>query len=906
MNISVSCQRLQRCINQIRIANSDSRKFVPERELHDITPRDVVRSVLADVTPSYHCDEVADFIVQGARKVFGILVLISYVGHINHFIRNDQLQSRHVDSLLPFSKDQLQKILDDEYTAELFYEKQWEFSVPVFSGRIMPRTLMRETILPYLSETPLAVGGYGSVRKIRIHPSHRPQGFGDDVEFVKKELEFNDTTYENEARVLATLQRLKHPNILQLVSCYTYNSNHYLISPFVPGETLRKYLEGPKPSDLSREEMYFSIAGLASAIWALHEFVQGDTESSHKGHHQDLWPENILVDGSRFILADFGLSSIKSMDESSRTPFKGRKGYCQAPECADLRPPYHEHETTRATDIFSLGCIITDLLIYLTRGSSGVKEFREAREFRMSPMCYSLYHRGDTCNDAVAAWLERAAREDGNKSMHEVVQIVGEMLRISPTARPKAATVTSQLYICTIKAFWEQFSKEFARFPYSPDALIEKARFLSWLGCQDVELYANPSGATTTLKTFESTIEILRQIREALQRIHDTSVNPDSRNFLEVRILNTQLLNMLSSERRSTSRSRLESILLANIKPGESGGIESTIKSLFGDSLITRRAETKHLVAKIEDTKLASTIDHPQMLSNAPRERRGFGRYTIAKIRQNDGGIKRVFIESIQYHDMLRKNKLLPRIHALGSLLSTNKNTNLQLRIPPFYGIHDNEAALCLDMLYEFPLEQDGDYSQIEPTSLHDLLQEREVHHFPSMEQRLRLGLNLAEALSAFHAVDWYHKDLTSFNVLFFPTSKIPPAERSNFPYLVGFRHSRSANDDFTEGPLQDRQHQRYHHPKYISRETHDFTRFRPQFDYYSLGILLLEVGFWSTIDVIMESNSGDNNYVFSDTLIRTKLPALSFYLGSKYADIVRQCLISPDSPSHEFDQRDA
>ncbi|KAI9744317.1 MAG: hypothetical protein M1818_002469 [Claussenomyces sp. TS43310] len=906
MNISLNSQRLQRRINQIRVENADSKKFVPERELHDVMSREVVAEVVAEFIPSYHSEEVVDFIVHGARKVFGVLILINNIGHINHFIRNDQLQTRHIDYLLPFTKARLQEILDDEYVTDLFYEKQWEFSVPVFSGRIMPRALARQTILPYLSESYVAVGGYGSVRKICIHPSHRPQGFGDATEFVKKELEFDDTTYENEVRVLSSLQRLKHPNILQLVGCYTYNSKHNLVSPFVPGGTLRRFLENPKSPDLCREEMFSSIAGLTSAIWALHEFVHGDTEPSHKGHHQDLWPDNILVDGARFILADFGLSSIKSMNDVSRTPFKGRRGYCQAPECADLRPPYQEHETTRATDIFALACIIADLLVYLVWGSSGVQEFREAREFRMPPMCYYMYHKGETSNDAVAAWLEKAAKEDGSQSMQEVVQLLGQMLRILPTERPGAATVTATLYICTVRAFWEQFSEMFARFPSSPDALIEKARFLSWLGCQDIELYSSSLGATATLKAFESTVDILRQMREALRSIDETSVNLDCRSFLEVRTLNTQLLNLLSSDLRSTSRSRLESILLANIEAGRSGDIDSTMRTVFGDSLITRKAETKHLVAQVEGAKMASKIAAFQTVSGPIRDKIEIGRYKVAKIRpnQNGGRTRLMFVETIQYQDGFRKKKLLPRVLALCDLLST-KSLSSQLRIPPFYGIYDDIGAFCFEMLYDIPPEHGGEPSRKAPTSLHELLVEGEKCNFPPMERRLRLGLELAEALAAFHDVDWFHKDLTSFNILFFPEIQCLPSDRSNHPYLVGFHHSRSASDDFTEGPLQDRQHQRYHHPKYVSAENHDFTRFRPQFDYYSLGILLLEVGFWATIGVIMDAYAGDDNYTFADVLIQQKLPALSFHMGSQYADLVRQCLSSLDQPSHDIDQKD-
>lgn len=181
MNIPVNTQLLQRQINEIRVENAEGKKFVPEKEFYDVMSRDVIAKIIADFFPVWHAEHLVNFIAKDARKIFGVLVLINYVGHINCFIRTDQFQMRHVDDLLPFSKATLRAILDDEYVAEMFYDEQWKFSVPVLSGRIIPRVLDRRTVLPYLTDLPLAAGAFGSVQKISIHPSHRPQAFEHDA-----------------------------------------------------------------------------------------------------------------------------------------------------------------------------------------------------------------------------------------------------------------------------------------------------------------------------------------------------------------------------------------------------------------------------------------------------------------------------------------------------------------------------------------------------------------------------------------------------------------------------------------------------------------------------------------------------------------------------------------------------
>lgn len=177
MNVSRNCQLLQRQLERIRINNAAYKKFVPEKELHKLIGREIILKIVEEISQPHQVQELVDFILKGGQKVFGILVLISHVTYIKHFVRSDQLQMRPIDDLLPFKRSRLQEILDDDYASTLFFERQWEFSIPVFSGRIIPRILEGQTILPYLIDAPLTDGGFGSVYKIKIHPSHQPDGY---------------------------------------------------------------------------------------------------------------------------------------------------------------------------------------------------------------------------------------------------------------------------------------------------------------------------------------------------------------------------------------------------------------------------------------------------------------------------------------------------------------------------------------------------------------------------------------------------------------------------------------------------------------------------------------------------------------------------------------------------------
>ena len=174
------CQQL---LHAIRIETSAIRKFIPEKEVHRVLSRDLVRSIISAFAPYSHLDEVLNSILQDAVKIFGILALVGHPECIDRFIHYDQLQTRSVDSLLPFAKANLQDILGDNYLAERFFEQQWELCAPVFTGRLIPRIFDRQTILPFLREWPLAAGSYGEVFKIEIHPSHRPSSL-EETKFV--------------------------------------------------------------------------------------------------------------------------------------------------------------------------------------------------------------------------------------------------------------------------------------------------------------------------------------------------------------------------------------------------------------------------------------------------------------------------------------------------------------------------------------------------------------------------------------------------------------------------------------------------------------------------------------------------------------------------------------------------
>jgi hypothetical protein len=198
----------------------------------------------------------------------------------------------------------------------------------------------------------------------------------------------------------------------------------------------------------------------------------------------------------------------------------------------------------------------------------------------------------------------------------------------------------------------------------------------------------------------------------------------------------------------------------------------------------------------------------------------------------------------------------------------------------------------------------------------------------PPLGHRFALALALCVCLAEVHGVGWLHHDLCADNVVFFYSSSpaLPspsplehqqshPARLSiEEPYIIGFNHSRPDQEDNVS--LQPRSKARlvYRHPAYGSNGNNGLvrdepatkeTRFCKIFDYYSLGVVLLEIGLWCSVEHLisqslekpalhgLNSRAGDER---RSALLR-QAQTLGAYMGEIYRDAVIYCLsVDPTS----------
>jgi hypothetical protein len=143
--------------------------FVPEADLFSLLSRGTITNALADSKfqlEHHQRGPVADEVVDGARKIFAILVELRLEDKLKKC-----LEKCLTDSSLP--------VLEEKRLGELFpesathFEKlQWEY-VPLKFREGAHKDLESGRILPYVKNTKITSGGFSTIFNITIHPSYQ-------------------------------------------------------------------------------------------------------------------------------------------------------------------------------------------------------------------------------------------------------------------------------------------------------------------------------------------------------------------------------------------------------------------------------------------------------------------------------------------------------------------------------------------------------------------------------------------------------------------------------------------------------------------------------------------------------------------------------------------------------------
>ncbi|KAG8533859.1 uncharacterized protein KY384_001600 [Bacidia gigantensis] len=184
----------------------------------------------------------------------------------------------------------------------------------------------------------------------------------------------------------------------------------------------------------------------------------------------------------------------------------------------------------------------------------------------------------------------------------------------------------------------------------------------------------------------------------------------------------------------------------------------------------------------------------------------------------------------------------------------------------------------------------------------------------PGLHMRFQLARALASAVLEVHKQNWLHKGIRSDNVIFFHRNKNEKRSMGD-PKLIGFDYSRKDMPDvYSEKPIftapttllfRATHANLYRHPDALRNPTVHFNRLH---DYYALGVVLVEIAWWSPMETILRKHQElqgeecletDVEKVQDTLLDRDVYSAeqyqavLTFTMGDIYRDVVNACLKS-------------
>ncbi|KRN75042.1 hypothetical protein IV73_GL000800 [Weissella kandleri] len=189
---------------------------------------------------------------------------------------------------------------------------------------------------------PLGEGGMANV--YRAHDMILDRDVS--VKLLRLDLRDDSTIRQRFENEIAASTELVHPNIIQVYDFGETNQLQFLVTEYVKGEDLKRYIAKHHPLTITRtlQIMDDILAGVAMA-------------HSHNIIHRDLKPQNILIDeAGRAKITDFGIALAQSSLGLTKTDVAIGSIHYMSPE------QVKGGIATTRSDIYALGIILYEML----------------------------------------------------------------------------------------------------------------------------------------------------------------------------------------------------------------------------------------------------------------------------------------------------------------------------------------------------------------------------------------------------------------------------------------------------------------------------------------------------------------------------------------------------------------
>ncbi|KAH7067808.1 hypothetical protein FB567DRAFT_599457 [Paraphoma chrysanthemicola] len=463
-------------VHRTKTSAFSKRRFLPQDALDELLVED---RIWHELNENHIIDggELTRYIKQHARKIFATLVSCGLVEKARtlrqHGITDDYLpvalDSNTIISLNGFPKDdkalawfqswrkkpratagtnpfskvspresgkpelhgQTEPTLDTTQI-RLFCEKQWLVLAKVFSREQVIEDLHPDCPLPLLTYEKSGGGGFSTLHYATIEPSHQ-LGIIDGTRLAIKELidekAAAENAYDIEVDALDLARKLNHDFMVKFVAGFQQNSKRYLMFQWVDGGNLREFWENHTWCR-DATTIHWALKQMMGLVDALHQWHNYYKDSQKKYcRHGDLKPENIVraitenTPGS-FQIADLGLAKIHTLPTNLRKTdsggFSGTSRY-QSPEVRQSITG----AISRAYDMWSIGCILLEFLIWLLYGRDELNRFNDS--FKDS---FFVFDDGFCLHPCVQQWIDHINSTSLTEQGHCISPALRQLFRV--------------------------------------------------------------------------------------------------------------------------------------------------------------------------------------------------------------------------------------------------------------------------------------------------------------------------------------------------------------------------------------------------------------------------------------------------------------------------------------------
>ena len=526
------------------------------------------------------------------------------------------------------------------------------------------------------------------------------------------------------------------------------------------------------------------------------------------------------------------------------------------------------------------------------------------------------FHDGEALSSNVAQHLDQIETHTHSSSIRRLIALLREMFSDEPRARPTSEVVQHALSQVTTDALVDAVLQSVQQFihDYTTTSNLEvidvnlhitqlrlqRNRLSAWVQALGVKSSHGRSCDHQLYDFFNEFCQDLLSTFNDLQEGKRFEAAEDNHDFILSKLdqMNNAICKRLSMDTRRSIDDTFRILTMAvselpplqrlatlNVNSEQFHDVRTLAAMKYMTLLVEHRGSEANPQCRIEKSLITET--------NVPSDLAARPDSCFYSYGYKEGEERLVIVEPMPYwqrqHDMNSKDfqlaiqSMYQRVQELVTILCYNAKP-VGFHTLDCLGAFHNPAKKEFGIVYAFPQEDTT------PIRLNKLLRHhktREVN--PGLNEKLSLAKTLVGCVQSFHMSGWVHKNICSFNIVFFMKSAARDWSTVDIkePYIIGFDHSRKdGNSEYSQGVQLERSKE-YLHPDYRQPSA----RYKGTYEYYALGLVLLEIGTWTSLSNTYERNPTAKPCELREMYIQRCTNELGKLMGPIYQSVTKKCL---------------